>query len=345
MSKILCIGDMHLKPVLSYSEYIQDGRQAEYKAVLDKIIEASADCQQVVVGGDCLDVKNPPANVIKNFTEFLERFGNDKELFIMSGNHDRSASGESAIDYLREIKDKNWHIITTEVLYHNDMVFCPYFYRQELGVENFEQATKIVMDMLTNTGDTKRRYLFAHLAISDSLTNSGQSTNLFPEVVLKKSQLEKHYEKIFGFHIHKPQENGKTIITGNVFTSEAGDDKKYVFKLDKETGKVEWIPLPCRPIFNFKNPTLKSILETSDKHAIVKCTFTEKSETPIEKFKEELKRFDAYILVENYPSERKKVDMEGATMEFDILSLLQAYSREKNVDFAKLKAAWEEIAL
>ena len=342
MSKILLCGDLHMRPELRYSEYIKNGRTEEVKNVLDTIVKAGKDCEKICLLGDNFDTRTNSNQVIKNFTSFIERF-EGKEVFIISGNHDANALKETAIDYLREVKNKKWHIITKEIFCHENLVFCPYFFRQELGCNNYEEATQLLMEQLKKYGG-EDKCLMIHHAVSDTLTVSGSSTNLFPEIVLPKKELEKYYEKIVTGHIHLAGTYGKTLVAGSIFTNEAGEVSKEVFKLNEEMGTVESIPLPVRPILNLKNPTLTEIQECSLPYAIVKCTFTEKSETPIEKFKEELKRFDAYILVENYPSERKKMDMEGATMEFDILSLLTIYAETKKIDKAKLLSAWEEIS-
>lgn len=340
MGKILIIGDLHMKESLRYSDYVKDGRREEVKKVLDTIVETSSDCERVVIGGDCFDVKNPPAQVIRAFTEFLERF-EGKELFILAGNHEKSADGKSAIDYLREIKNPKWHICTTGVSKFDDIVCCPYQYRQEMKLDTYEEAQDRLLEQMLWPG----KFLFVHHAISDSLTVTGQSTNLFSEIVLPKKQLEERYLRAVGFHIHKPQELGQTLIAGCVFTNEVGDEDKYVFKLNEETNVIEWIPLPCRPIIQLKDPTLGMIQTEEDTYAIVKCIFTEKS-TPIEEFKMALKKFDAYIIVEQYPHERKKfVDFHDDNVEFDIPTLLRLYAKSKKIDEAKLLAAWEEIKL
>src|SRR3990167_4276687 len=220
------IGDAHFKESLAYADYIDDRREGERKAVLDTIVVAFSDCDTVVFMGDNFDAKTNPSAVIRAFTEFVERF-EGKNVFILAGNHEKTADGRSAVDYLQEIKNPKWKVITNKVEVWGDFVFCPYFSKQELGVETHEEATKKVLGMLP-----AGNFLFCNYAISDSLTVSGQNTNLFPEVVLPKGELEKNYIKVIGGHIHKPQENGKVLVTGCVFSNEVGDSEKFVFKMD-----------------------------------------------------------------------------------------------------------------
>ena len=59
--------------------------------------------------------------------------------------------------------------------------------------------------------------------------------------------------------------------------------------------------------------------------------------------KKKLKKFDAYILLEQFPNERKKVHFEEGMLEFDIEKLLETYAKIKKVDIRKLKVAFELI--
>lgn len=342
------IGDAHFKENLAYADYVKDRREGERRAVLDKIVEAFSDCETVIFMGDNFDTKTNPSSVVRAFTEFVERF-NGKNVFILAGNHEKTADGRSAVDYLKEIKNPKWKIITNKVEKVGEFVFCPYFSKQELGVETHEEATAKVMEMLfapTLMSDAPAKFLFCHYAISDSLTTTGQNTNLFPEVVLPKTKLEEWYLKVIGGHIHKPQENGKTLVTGSVFTNEVGDDEKFVFKMDNH-GKVEWEKLPVRPIRKVENPTkekLEFFLEDNS-GTIIKAVFNDRAKAPDEEIKEVLKRFDAYVLLEQYPNERKKLDIEnGAMLEFNIETLIKAYAKQKSLDETKLINAWKELS-
>jgi len=56
-----------------------------------------------------------------------------------------------------------------------------------------------------------------------------------------------------------------------------------------------------------------------------------------------LSKFDAYLLVEDYPNERKKVQIEKANFDFSIEALLKLYAEEKNVGYDQLLKGLEII--
>ncbi|MCK9369493.1 metallophosphoesterase [Candidatus Dojkabacteria bacterium] len=344
--KILIIGDTHFKENLSYADYVDDRREGERKSILDAMVNLSKDCDGVVFMGDCFDKPNPPSSVIRSFTEFVERF-NTKQIYILAGNHEKRADGSSAIDYLKEIKNPNWHIITDCFQNHNNLLgFVPYFFRQEIKVDTFEKGKDWVMDGIKHFQDKGVKLLFVHHAISDTQTNTGQNTNFFPEIVLPKAELEKMFDLIIAGHVHKPKQYGKTLITGSIFTSEAGDTETFVWKLDTELNQVTKIPLSSRPIYRLENPNEEDLLQLSS-NSIVKVVFTKRlpeTSPQIEQFKKLLKRFDAYILLEQYPNERQQLDVkDGAMMEFTVENLLELYANAKKIDLKKLISAWEVI--
>ena len=339
--KLGIIGDPHFREQLSYSDFIPDGRKAEFQAVLDKTVEFFQDCDGVVFLGDNFDKKTNPNSVIRAFTEFVERF-NGKEIYILAGNHEKSADGSSAIDYLREIKNPKWHVITNTIEEINRMVFCPYFFRQELGVVTHEEATAMLIKNIP-TG----KYLFTHHAISDTLTNGGNSTNVFDEIILPKTELEKRFDLIIGGHIHRPGIYGKTLVAGSLFTNEAGDRNNAVWKIDTETNKIEKCMLPVRYIFRFENtaPAVISKLAQEWPNSIVKVVLTDKAlKESLEGLKSAGKGFDTFILQEQYPREReKKSASEENLLEVGIESLIKVYAEQKKIDYAPLLAAWNEL--
>lgn len=342
--KLGIIGDAHFRQDLAYADYIEDRREGERKQILHFIVESFKDCDGVVFMGDNFDKPNPPSQVVKAFTEFVERF-NGKQVYILAGNHEKTASGKSAIDYLREIKNPNWKIITNSFVAHGELGFVPYFFRQELQVETFEEGKGWILEKLRIAKNTGVKYIFVHHAISDTLTVTGQNTSLFPEIVLPKAELEGMFNLVIGGHIHKPQQSGKTVVTGCVFNNEIGDNNKKIWILETDTSEITSIVLPGRPLIKLENPSLQDLerrasLTTS---CVIKVVLTERGQN-IEMLKEGLRKFDAFILLEQYPNERKKLHVEeGAMMEFTVENLLGLYAKEKSVDEQKLLSAWELI--
>lgn len=334
---ILCIGDIHFKSALSYADYCSDHRINEEKEVLDFIVKQSSNCEKIVFIGDIFNSRTNPPEIIKKAVEFIERF-NNKEIFILGGNHEKISEGKSALDFLREIKGHHWHLITERLTSVNDYDFLPYLIKPELGTKDFTQG----VDNLLKTMDGGK-ILFTHFAISGTYTSSGAMTNLFNEVVLPEKELTKRYKLIVGGHIHQPLHRENLIVTGSIFTNEVGETDKYVWKIDEETLKVERIMLPGRGIYKVENPTAETLEKAYPENSIIKVILTEKK-WDIEELKEKLKKYDAYLIVENYPSERKQVvHSDEDVLNMDIKDLLALYAKAKNVPEEKLKRAWEIV--
>lgn len=333
------IGDLHLKENLGYADYVKDRRIPEAKEVLDFIVKSFSDCDSVVFMGDQLHSRSSSPHVIKEFVNFLERF-EGKEVYVLAGNHEKFGDGRSAMDFLKEITNKRWTIVTNAVFVKNDMVLCPYFTKAELETTDNKKATEKIMKMLS-----PNNILFTHHAISDTLSAAGIDTNIFPEPVLPKTKLEKIYKMVIAGHIHTPQAKGRTIITGSIFTSQIGDIQKYIWKLDEKTLKVEQIKLPCREIHQVKDPKDEELAKIK-KNSIVKAIITKKLSAPkLGELKDKLKKFDAFLLLEQVPHERKKLHFgEGESLlEFDVDKLLEVYAKEKQVDINKLRHGFELI--
>lgn len=328
MNKILVIGDTHFKDYLSYSDYIDGGREKEKENVLNFIIEQSKDCDHIVFLGDFFNAKNNSSNVNKQAVSFLEKFEND--IYMISGNHTKKGDGSTAIDFIKEIKDKRWNIYTkpTSVMIGDKKVsFLPYMLNSELEVTNFEDSAKNIVKDLED-GDI----LFAHHAISGTMCN-GLGVEMFHEAVLSKEELEKKFKLVVAGHIHDPQEIDKTVITGSVFTDSVGEIEKFIWKIKSDL-TVEKIKLPNREIHKLENPTIEE-LTGIDKSSIVKVMITDKK-IKVEELKKKLKDFDATLLIENYPNKRKKAHIEEGAFDFSIEALLKLYAKEKKIDYQKL---------
>lgn len=338
-SKIGIIGDMHMKDNLSYSDYVKDQRIPEKKAILDFIVTSFADCHSVIFMGDNLNSRNNSSEVIKEFVEFVERFPH-KQVYVIAGNHEKKGNGKSAIDFMREINKPNWHIITTptaEIVEGDTVYFLPYMSRSELGVATNEEGRDKLLRAMSPS-----RFLFAHHAISDTFSNAGVSTNTFNEIILPKTQLENVFDVVVAGHIHKPQVSGKTVITGSVFSNEAGEIEKFIWKLDTQTNSVEKLKVPGRGIYKFENPSIDA-LSVLPLDAIIKAVVTSK-EVRMDELKECLRRFDAHMILEQYPNERKKLHFDEGAIDFSIANLLRMYATEKKIDYEKLIKGFELIA-
>jgi len=296
--------------------------------------------------GDNFNTKNNTSKTIKDFVSFVERF-NGKEVFILAGNHEKFGDGKSAIDFMKELKSKaDWHIITTEPLtvslHEKQLLFVPYYSKNELGVGTNEEAANVMMDIIKSQVAPQKtsNMLFLHQTIS-GFDAGGTLTDMFNEIVLPQKKLEKIFEIIVCGHIHNPSVSGKTLMTGSVFTNEVGEHEKFIYIIDEKTYKTTHIKLPCRPIIKIENPSIND-LNGIDPQSIVKVVLTKKTKD-IEIIRSKLDSFAAHLLVEQYPNKRKKIDFGNNLLDFNIVDLLKTYAKERTVDEKKLLLAWDMI--
>lgn len=329
------IGDLHFQEYLAYSEYISDRRKKEENEVLDTIVSSLAPCDKIVFMGDLLNGKSNTSEVNRKLIAFLERF-NDKKLFIISGNHEKISKGKTSLDFLKEIKGHDWHIVTDDLVSIGDYDFLPYLINPELEAKDKVEASKALEKKLT-----KNRILFCHHSISDCLAVSGCETSTFDEAILSRKTLAKKYDLVVGGHIHKAQYSKNVIVAGSIFNNEVGEQGKVVWKIDEKTLKVEEIPLPGRGIYKLENPD-KAKLNKLPKDSIVKVILSDKKIDKEETIKS-LKKFSAYLLLEQYPNERKKIVSGDNLLEFDIEKMLEVYAKQKKINIKKLKLAWKEV--
>jgi DNA repair exonuclease SbcCD nuclease subunit len=334
---ILVIGDLHFRESMSYADHIDDRRIGEKKEVLDFIVKQAEDCTDVVIVGDALNLRNNPSEVIREFVAFIERFA-DKQLYIIAGNHEKRGNGKTAIDFLGEIDKPNWHIMARPSAFEISGLkvdFLPYMTKHELGVQDNVEGAKLCIDAL-HGGDI----LFHHHAVSDTVSHEVM-TNLFNEIVLPKTAVEKKYKLVVGGHIHTPGEYGKTVVTGSVFNADMGETKKYVWKIDPKTIKAKKIALPGRGIYKLVNPTEKDISQILV-HNIVKVIVTDRS-IDVEAIKKLLSKHDAHLIVEQYPDERERVHFEDGAIDLSVEHLIDIYAEAKKVNKDVLLKGYELI--
>ena len=337
-NKIGCIGDLHFKDNLGYADYIADRRIPEKEEILNFIVKTFSDCNKIVFLGDQLNSKHSSSNTIKEFVEFIERFSG-KEIFILAGNHEKYGDGRSAIDFLKEIKNPNWHIITNKVETFDNLTFCPFFTHAELGTTNNSEASKKLMKMLD-----ANKILFHHHTMSGTKVENGIGVGMFNEPILPVEKLLTKFEQVIGGHIHKPSV-GRVIVSGSIFNNEVGEHGKLLFKLDDEhPGAVEQFIIPGRGIYKIENPGTE--LSDIPKNSIIKAIITkEQDDDYINGLRSVLSEFDAHIIIEQIPRKRKKLvnSSKENILEFSIDDLLDIYAKEKDIDIKKLQHAMNII--
>lgn len=340
--KILVVGDPHFRLDEPYADHIKDRRKAERAGVLRTIHEAAEDCDAVVLMGDNLDKRHNHSSVLKEFTDFLEGFGG-KDIFILSGNHETYEGNKTALDFLIGKKER-WIVLTPAETVHfldyngTNLAFIPYQTRAALGTKTDEEGIEKIASYMEENGE--QDIIFAHHGISGTKA-LGAMTDLFSEVILPKERLEKITRLLVGGHIHQPSAEGKTIVTGSISTQEMGEVEKCVWKIDTKDFSYAKIPLPVRPIYKLEVNDGKYLsgLDMLNKSSIIKVINRDKS-TDVEALKEKLSEFDAWIFLEDYPDERKKLNVdEKKTLDMSIGSLLTLYAEARKKDPERLHKA------
>lgn len=318
---------------MGYADFVADGRKKEKEEVLNFIFAASKGCDKVIFLGDQLNGRNNPSEVIREFVQFIEKFKQD--IYILAGNHEKVGDGKSAIDFMKEVKNKRWHIITNEIVEIDGDVFCPYFYKGELECGTHEEASEKLLKMLP-----KGKNLFIHHAISGH-NIKGIRTDDLNEIVLPRAKITKMYENIFCGHIHTAYCDTKSNIlyAGSIFAQEINEGPGYVYIMDD--GKIIECILPGRSIIKVEDPvTFKGF----PKNSIIKLILTKKpTENDLTSLKKELANYDGSILIEDYKTERKIIKFSDDDLNLEIGNLMAIYSKEKKIDLAKLQAGYDLI--
>jgi DNA repair exonuclease SbcCD nuclease subunit len=330
------IGDLHFKPYLSYSRYIEDKRINEENEILDFIVEQFKDCDKIVFLGDLLNSKTNSSYTISKLVNFIEKF-NGKDVYIISGNHCKNGDGTTALDFLSEVKNTKWHIFTKGIARVGKFDFLPYLTSPELGAKDYQDASKIISKSLKTN-----EVLFLHHSISDINTSSGINTCNFNEVILSKSELESKYKLVIAGHVHQFSNKDKTVVLGSVFNQEVNETQKWIMKLNEDTLETSFIKLPGRRIYGLVDPK-QSDLESITEDSIVKVTITDKK---IDKdlIKEYLKKFEARIYVERFPKARETIDIEdGNLLELPLEKLLELYGKRNKLDVELLLEIYKLI--
>jgi len=332
------VGDLHLKEKLGYSDYINGGRSEEKKEILDFIVKELSDCDKIVFLGDNFHYKNNTSNVIREFTWLLEQF-DGKKIYVLAGNHEKFGDGKSAVDYLKELNRDNWTIVTDKILNVDNMCLVPFMFKSELGLDTNEEAIEVLMKDMKDAD-----MLFIHHAVSDIVINGAVNVSILSELVFPFDLLKKRFKQIFMGHIHTPQVHENLLVTGGIFKNEVGEIHRYIYKYNEVDGKMDRVELPGRPIQKLENPTVEEIKKI-DKNRIVKAVITDpERKDDVNNIREALKKFDAYLLLEQYPYERKKIHIDDGIDTLSMDRLLEIYAKERKISLPDIKMGFNLIS-
>jgi len=186
--------------------------------------------------------------------------------------------------------------------------------------------------------------LFIHFSVFGSSLPNGQPMNLFDEVAFDNDVLHKYFNPVICGHVHDALEtsdiNNKTLIAGSIFNEETGEDGKNVYIFDTDKLFIETIKLPGRGIYKLINPSQNDIYQI-DSHSIVKVFITERG-PDLDLIRTALSKFDGYVIVEQYPNERRMKN-NNDLIDLNIENLLLRYAHNKNIEPDILIEAWNKI--
>lgn len=333
--KLLIVGDQHFRFELPYAAAITDGRRSEWERVKATIVSTASECDAVVLMGDNLNSRHNHSAVIEEFVNFLKAFG-DKPVHILVGNHERYGT-HTALDFLQKLDMPNWRVytaITTNVQLDDGLTatFIPYTTPSALGVVTIDEAKAAIKDRVP-----KANVAFVHHAISGT-----EGTEFFNELVLPKDMLEEKFGMTFGGHVHKAEKlSPKIQVTGNIFTSDMGEHRKSIFVWDSRLEATAEVVLPVRGLYKVMVGQGDYLASVPD-YAIVKAVVTDPM-TNIETLKLELLRFEASIIVEQYPDKRVKTHYETGALDLTVDNMLKVFAETKKIDYNDLKEGFDLI--
>lgn len=330
---------MHFRKVQHHAADFPDGREEEREDIEAAIVRIAKEkkCVHVIQGGDALDSRDADPEEVRRLVSFLESLG-AMMVSVLSGNHASRADGTAAEDFINELSDKDWRFVN-EVT-HNEAGVCyvPYTRRQQVGAQTDAEVVEKVLGLidrqLVRAGRRKFKAIVIHHAIAGTVTASGQMTDMFREAVFPGNELLKRADRVFGAHIHEPQDDGNVHVIGSVMAHDVGELKpKRVIVWDDETGEVESVELPGRKMARLVDPSPEELREAKGKYDLVKVVVTDQ------------KAYSAGdlegVVVQEKPRRREKSE---EVLDFSVPSLLEAYARERKVDREAIFRAWSRIS-
>jgi DNA repair exonuclease SbcCD nuclease subunit len=333
--RILIVGDLHFRSELAYASSVKDGRQSEWEGVKSTIHVSAKSCDAVVLLGDNLNQKNNSSAVLKEFVEFLNGFG-DKEIHILVGNHERQGAA-TALDFLDKVAHPKWFVYavpTQTKVAGQEAMMIPFVTPALLGVETKEAGIEALIKTFPSSAIP---LAFGHHAVGGSKLNN-LPVELLNEIVIPQKAMEQHFSHSFCGHIHQRQHLFPSIyMTGSIQTQEVGSHSKSIWVYESDGSidvSVEEIALPVRGIYKIVWEE-RNAMEEIPSNSIVKCYVTNR-DTDIEEVNKFLSNFDASIVVEQYPSERAKVNFAESKLDFSVESLLKMYAEAKKVSYSDL---------
>jgi hypothetical protein len=340
--KVAVVGDLHVKGSYGYAASFPDRRESERQAIYEEIRRNCEGTELVVLLGDVFDGRSNPSGSIREFTAFLESLG-DRHVVIMGGNHDTFSDGSGALDYIREIRGKKWHVVTgdpeTLTAGGKTLHFVPYMRCTHTGHKDVAELTEWIMTSIPTGCDM----VFTHHAVSSSRMNHGSTDLLKGEPVLPRERLKASCVRSFHGHIHRPSNDESTFVVGSVMNEEVGEDgRKSMAVASPSTGLVVSFELPGRSLWKVEAKTLEEGMEAAAGKDFARISLSERPSDS------EISALPKNIEIVVAPKERKETDAKPSEdLSRDSLTpekLLSKYAKNKNVSEERIQRGWALVS-
>ncbi|MFA5376105.1 MAG: metallophosphoesterase [Dehalococcoidia bacterium] len=330
------IGDMHFKETYGHAASFSDRRVTERAGIELSVAEAARACDLVVILGDMFDHRSNPSSALFSATAFLESLGSYPEIVILGGNHDTYADGSGALDYIRALSGKKWHVVSgkpeTSVAGGRTLHFVPYM-RCGSGQDTRALADEIVTGVAEGCD-----MLFTHHSVSGTAMANGTTDMLKGEPVLPREIVSEKSKLSFHGHIHRPGTYGNVIVAGSIMSEEAGDDTpKKVFVVDGTA--VSEVTLPGRAMRRVKAETVKEAMEGIGDADFYRIVVT------VPPTDAEIAALPANVEVScvSAASRERTESADDGPISINPTELLTEYAEKKGVDKERIINGWNEI--
>lgn len=209
MPKICAFGDVHLG---TYSYPTREFILNAMREIADKIAALEPDL--IFFAGDAFRHRHPPVHDIAAFGHFLAELAQIAEVFVIPGNHDKTARS-STVEVYGEID--NVHVAETPQVYQHplcDITLMPWLpakalttFGEDLNVERQDNIA-VIKALLDYLKDAQRPYhyqvLLSHCTVLGSKMGDEVSTVLGDDILWTNDMFSGFDLAILG-HLHKPQ--------------------------------------------------------------------------------------------------------------------------------------------
>lgn len=269
MSSILILGDPHLGRSLTLGRVglgsALNSRIVDQLNLLDWTLEQALEhnIDHIVITGDVFEDPKPFPALITLFIGWLQKCSaHDISVHIIMGNHDILRTGNfytSPLDIVSECELNNVFVykdIDTIFIDRAAFTMVPFRDRKSFSVASNAEALSLLQEILVyelaSIPPTHRKILVGHLALEGAIPVGDEIDDLTNELHCPV-EMFKGYDYVWMGHIHMPQVIRRQPLIahiGSMDTSNFGETnhKKHIVLFDLETGDIQHLDLPTRPL-------------------------------------------------------------------------------------------------